>query len=183
MKDQIDFDGQARAPKRGLSRAARTRESRTGRRSLVRGVRALLCGESQGSALVEIALALPILLSLLTAICAFGVGFNNQLTLVSAVGAGAQYLALIRTSTTDPCAATLTAIENAAPTLTPSSISLKITMDGTTVTGPTCSGDQTDLVQGQPITVSATYPCALPIYGSSFSTACQLSAKVTEYEY
>jgi Flp pilus assembly protein TadG len=133
--------------------------------------------------LVEIALVLPILLAIVTAICAFGVAFNNQLTLTSAVGAGAQYLQLIRTSTTDPCASTLTAMENAAPNLTPSSISLTITMDGTTVTGDTCAGDQSDLVQGQPVTVSATYPCALPIYGSSFSTACQLSAKVTEYEY
>jgi Flp pilus assembly protein TadG len=123
------------------------------------------------------------LLVLLTAIAAFGVGFNNELTLTSAVGAGAQYLQLIRTRTTDPCADTLTAMENAAPNLTPSSISLTITMDGTTVTGSTCAGDQTDLIQGQPVTVSATYPCALPIYGTTFSTACQLSAKVSEFEY
>src|SRR5580658_4308053 len=63
MKDQIDFDGQTRAPKRGLSRAARTGESRAGRRSLLRGFRALLCGESEGSALIEIALVLPMLLA------------------------------------------------------------------------------------------------------------------------
>jgi Flp pilus assembly protein TadG len=185
MKVQIDLHGQKMALKRSLGRAARTGESHNGSWSLVRGVRALLCGGSQGSALVEIALVLPILLALLTAICAFAVGFNNELTLTTAVGAGAQYVQLIRTSTTitDPCAATLTAIENAAPNLTPGSIILSITMNGTTYTGPNCSNDMSELVQGQPVTVSAKYPCALPIYGTTFSTACQLSAKTTEYEY
>jgi hypothetical protein len=77
----------------------------------------------------------------------------------------------------------LTAIESAAPSLTPASISLTFSFNGTNVTGNTCSGDQSYLIQGQPITVSATYPCTLQIYAVRFTSACQLSAKVTEYEY
>jgi len=183
MKVQIDSHAPSTAIKRGLGGPADCRAPRGRRWSFNRGIRALLCGGSQGSALVEIALVLPMLLAIITAICAFGVAFNNQLTLTSAVGAGAQYLQLIRTTTTDPCADTLTAIENAAPNLTPASINLTFSLNGTSVSGQSCSGDQTDLVQGQPVTVTATYPCALPIYGTSFSTGCQLSAKVTEYEY
>ena len=137
----------------------------------------------EGSALVEIALILPALLALITAMCTFGVAFSNELTLTNAVGAGAQYLQLIRTSTSDPCADTLTAIEGAAPNLKASSISLSFSLNGTTVTGNSCPGDQSYLVQGEPITVSATYPCALAIYGTKFTNACQLSAKVSEYEY
>jgi Flp pilus assembly protein TadG len=137
--------------------------------------------------MVEIALVLPILMGLITALCAFGVAFNNQMTLTSAVGAGGQYMQLIRTSTTNPCADTLTAIESAAPNLTPGSISLTFNFNGTAVSGNTCSGDQSYLVQGAPVTVTAKYPCVLPImpmgYGTSFVSNCQLSAKVTEYEY
>jgi hypothetical protein len=119
----------------------------------------------------------------MTAICTFAIGFNNQLTLTSAVGSGAQYLQLIRTTTTDPCQDTLTAIENAAPSLTPSSITLSFSLNGTPVSGNSCAGDQSDLAQGQPVTVTAKYPCALAIYATKFATGCQLSASVTEYEY
>jgi Flp pilus assembly protein TadG len=151
--------------------------------SIGRRVRALLRKGEEGSALVEIALTLPMLLGVLTAICTFGVGFNNQLTLTSAVGAGAQHLALIRTTTSDPCADTLAAIEGAAPNLTPASISLSFSLNGTNVSGTSCTGDQQYLVQGEPVTVTAKYPCALAVYGTKFTNACQLTAKVTEYEY
>jgi Flp pilus assembly protein TadG len=173
---------QIRTLKRRLDRATRLTQSQVERWPLVR-CGALLKGESQGNAIIEIALALPMLLALLTGICAFGMAFGNELTLTSAVGAGGQYLQLIRSSTTDPCQDTLTAIENAAPALTQGNIQLSFSFNGTSVTGNSCSGDQKYLAQGEPVTVTATYPCALPIYGTRFSAGCQLSAKVTEYEY
>jgi Flp pilus assembly protein TadG len=136
-----------------------------------------------GGTMVELALVLPVLLALLTGICAFGVAFSNQQTLTRAVGSGAQYLQQIRTTTTNPCADTLTALENAAPNLTPANITLSFSLNGNSFTGNTCAGDQSYLLPGQPITVTATYPCTLPIYGFKLSSACLLSAKVTEYEY
>jgi Flp pilus assembly protein TadG len=149
---------------------------------LIRSCAMLLKGESRGSALIETALALPLLLMILTGVCVFAVAFNNELALTGGVGAGGQYLQLIRTSSTDPCKDTLTAIENAAPNLTPANITLSFSFNGTAVSGNSCPGDETDLVQGQPATVTATYPCSLAMYGKTFS-GCQLSAKVTEYEY
>lgn len=151
--------------------------------SVRRLVGALHRNDEDGSALVEIALTMPILLMVMTAICTFAIGFNNQLTLTSAVGSGAQYLQLIRTTTSDPCQDTLNAITAAAPSLTASSISLSFNLNGTQVSGSSCSGDQTYLTQGQPVTVTAKYPCALAIYATKFATGCQLSASVTEYEY
>lgn len=136
-----------------------------------------------GGALVEVALTFPILMAVVTGIFAFGVGFNNQIVLTNAVGAGAQYLQLIRTSTTDPCKDTLTAIKNAAPNLTASNVSLSFSFAGTPVTGSSCPGDQVDLVQGQPVTVTAKYPCVLPIYATKFATGCQLTATFSEFEY
>jgi Flp pilus assembly protein TadG len=143
-----------------------------------------LFGTSEdGSALVEIALVMPVMMMVLTAICTFAIGFNNQLTLTSAVGSGGQYLQLIRTTTSDPCADTLAAIKSAAPSLTSSNLTLSFNLNGTAVSGNTCAGDQTYLSQGQPVTVTAKYPCALGIYATKFTTGCQLSASVTEYEY
>ncbi|MGC9157635.1 MAG: TadE/TadG family type IV pilus assembly protein [Terracidiphilus sp.] len=76
----------------------------------------------EGQSLVELALVFPILLMILTGIFAFGIAFYNQLQLESAVDAGSRYLQQIRNTTTDPCADVFAAIENAAPSLTPSQI-------------------------------------------------------------
>jgi Flp pilus assembly protein TadG len=170
---------------RGLSRLAGAEESARPRSV---GARASLSRGDQGGALIEIALTVPVLLGVLTGICTFGIAFSNQLTLTQAVGSGGQYLSQIRTTTTNPCADTFTAIKNAAPNLTSSKISVTVTMNGTTPSqsGNTCPGDQTDLVQGGPVSVSATYPCALntmPMFGNTLLGSCQLQAKVTEYEY
>jgi len=99
------------------------------------------------------------------------------------VGSGGQYLQTIRTSTTDPCAATIAAIEGAAPNLHSANISMTLTMNGTKVSGNSCSGDQSDLVEGGSVTVYASYPCNLFVYGLNLGTSCKLQAQVTEYEY
>lgn len=183
MMVQIDLHKRPMPFKRGLKRGAPSRECNACRHSFIWRIRKFMSGGSQGGALVEIALVMPVLLGIVTGICAFGVGFNNELTLTNAVGAGAQQLQLIRSTTSDPCADTLSTIQSAATSLRGTSINLSITMNGTTVTGGSCYGDQSYLVAATPVTVSATYPCALAIYGATFSKACQLSAKVTEYEY
>lgn len=137
----------------------------------------------EGAALIEIALTVPVLLGVMTGIITFGIAFSNQLTLTQAVGAAGQYLSQIRTSTTNPCADTFTALKNAAPGLNSANIALTLTMNGTNTTGTSCSGKQTQLIQGSPVSVYATYPCTLQIYGIKFTKSCQLTAKVTEYEY
>jgi Flp pilus assembly protein TadG len=183
MKGQIDLRGKAITHRPGRICDAASLEAHVTPRFAGLRILSLLGSGERGSALVEIALILPMLLVLITGLCAFGVAFNNELTLTSAVGAGGQYLQLIRTSTTDPCADTLNAIESAAPGLNGSKISLTFNLNGTPASGNSCAGDQSDLVQGAPVTITATYPCSLPIYGLNLGSGCQLSAKVTEYEY
>jgi Flp pilus assembly protein TadG len=136
-----------------------------------------------GNVIVEMALSLPVLLLLFTGIVSFAGAYSNQMTLTQAVGIGGEYLQQLRGNTTNPCASVIGAIENAAPYLTASSISLTLTMDGTTASGNSCPGDQQYLVQGTPVTVLATYPCVLSAYSMKFTGTCQLSAEVTEYEY
>jgi Flp pilus assembly protein TadG len=183
VKIQIASDREPITHRNELGSSAASKLYPVGDHPLVLTLSKLFQGESQGQSMVEFALVLPIVLALLTGICAFGVAFNNQLTLNRAVGIGAQNLQLIRTSSTNPCQDTFTAIENAAPNLTPGSITLTLTASGSSVTSNSCAGDQSYLVQGQPVTVTATYPCALFVYGSKALSSCQLSAKVTEYEY
>ena len=168
---------------KGGAKARKTRAPSHGRR----------VWDEHGSLLVEIAISMPLLLLMFTGIFDFGIAYNNQLTLTQAVGRAAEYLQQIRTSTTNPCADTLTAIENAAPTLTPGNISLALNLNGTNepssgtpATSLSCSGAQTNLAEQEPVTVTATYPCALPILFTrnvTWISTCQLSATVTEYEY
>ena len=139
--------------------------------------------EQSGSSLIEFALVLPVMLLVMTGIFSFAMAFYRQEQLTQAVGAGGQYLQQIRTSTTDPCKDTFTAITNAAPSLTSSNITLTLTMGSTSVTAQTCSGDQTDLTQGGNVSVAASYPCTLTGYNYTFGGTCKLYAKVTEYEY
>ena len=147
-------------------------------------LRSRLRPAEEGGALVEMALVLPVFAMLVLGIMSFGVMFMNYIDLTEATGAGAQYLQLIRTSTTDPCQATYLAITQAAPNLTPASLSLSFTLNGTGVSGDTCSGYQSDLSAGTPVSVTAKYPCNLQIYGVNFApTGCQLSATASEYEY
>jgi Flp pilus assembly protein TadG len=159
------------------------KEARSSRRC------ALLLSGEQGQAMVELTLTIPAMLMVMTAILTFGIAFNNQVTLNNAVGIGGQYLSTIRSTTSNPCADTLTAIENAAPNLTAANINLTININGTAEPGSSCAGATSTLfnAQGDPVTVTATYPCFLsimtPAYGPKFISNCQLSAKVTEYEY
>ncbi len=187
MKILSVLTGQANLLARSLNRGAKARKicaPAHGRR---------MWGE-HGSILVEIAIATPLLLLVFTGIFDFGITYYNALTLTQAVGTGAQALQQMRGSTSNPCADTLTAIENAAPTLAPGRIAIAITMNGTSepstgtpTTNLSCSGAQSNLVLQTPVVVKATYPCSLPIVftrGATWISTCQLSVgPLTENEF
>lgn len=176
---------QARMLTRGLSCLMAARSESDAPRPIGGRTRRVLARGEEGGALIEIALTVPVLLGVLTGIITFGIAYSNQLTLTQAVGAAGQYLAQIRTSTTDPCADAFTALKNAAPGLKSANINMVVTINGTTPTqtSESCKGSQTLMVQGTPVSVYATYPCGLAVYGANLGSSCQLTAKVTEYEY
>ena len=170
---------------RGLAnRAVKPAAIKAGGSSCRRNCARLIRSE-QGGPLIEFAFVLPLMMICLTGMFTFGVAIYNALVLTQATGAGAQRLQQIRSTTADPCADTLSAIESAAPTLKPASISLSLSINGgTAVTGSSCASSTSSLqsAQGLPVTVSTTYPCTLAVYGLNLGS-CQLAAKVTEYEY
>src|ERR1700680_1912899 len=119
--------------------------------------------DERGQAMVEFALAIPVVLTLLLAVVVFGVAFNNDLQLTFATSNATQQLSILRGQTTDPCKDTSKVLFAAAPTLNQSKIKFTIVLNGTTVAGPnaatpTCSGSQTNLVQSANAQVTATYP-------------------------
>lgn len=184
MKISSSLRRQAQIIARGLDRVSAALGMRTARRSAGGHARARLSGGEEGTAIVEIALTVPVLLGVLTGIVTFGIAYSNQLTLTQAVGSAGQYLSQLRAmKSTDPCADVFATLKNAAPGLNSTNISMTITLNGTPYAAKTCSGAQTNLVLGTPVTVYATYPCGLAIYGVTFAGSCSLAGKVTEYEY
>ena len=130
------------------------------------------------------AFTLPLLLLVITGICAFGLTLNNYLMLTDSVSVAGRQLAISRGNTTDPCATAVTAVTSAAPNLKPAKLSYTLVLNGTTYTGTSCSSASTttgaagNLVQGSDATLSVTYPCALGVYGMKLT--CSLAAQVTE---
>jgi Flp pilus assembly protein TadG len=165
-------------------------------------IKRFLRRHEHGSALVETALALPILLIMLTGIFTFSIALNQKLLLSEAVSTGGRTLALER-GATDPCADTANSIIGASPTLAKGSIYLTITVGGTNTAGvitggtsyssggsspsytaPTCtaagSGGASPIQAGWPAQITASYPCALAIaYGPKLGS-CTVNAGIAE---
>jgi Flp pilus assembly protein TadG len=150
-------------------------------------MRACLRGREDGQAIVEMAFVVPVLTAVLVGILMWGFYFNNLLALTNAVGQGAGHLQQIRTSTTDPCLDTYNTIIGAAPSLVPGNIGLTLNLNGgANVTGNSCPGQASVLanLQGDPVKVTATYPCSLVILGVNFGSAfCPMSYSETVFEY
>lgn len=154
-------------------------------------VNATVYAASEGNALVEFALCLPILMLILTGIATFGFALNNYLELTNALQIGAQQVAVSQNSTTDPCNTVVAAVYQAAPYLTQSQLKFTTTIytsptASTAYPGTSCSSGSTttgaagNLTPGYPVQVTATYPCSLSVYGVNYVPGCLLHAQVTE---
>lgn len=137
----------------------------------------------QGQALVEFAIVVPLLLTILTAAMMLGIAFNNELQLTYGTNAGAQLLSISRGQTTNPCNTTSQAVYSAAPSLDQSNLKFTIVLGGHTVATnsaqPSCSGSQQYLVQTDSAQVTATYPCNIRIFGLDPVPNCALTAQTT----
>jgi Flp pilus assembly protein TadG len=135
--------------------------------------------DMRGSAIVETAVALPVILLLMTGIFSFSIALHQKLTLAEAVSNGGRVLAAER-GDTDPCKTTTTAIYAAAPTLSKSNMTISYTLNGVAVGSgvTTCSGT-TNMVAGQSAEIVATYPISISVYGKSFGSF-PLTTQITE---
>jgi len=187
MKDQVDSLIQAMPLKRDRNRNAASSGLGVPPKSLIRGIRALLRAGDQGSAVLEFALILPMMLLLTTVILVFGIAMNNYLQLTNAVSIGARTLAISAQMTLDPCATASSAITAAVPNLTPSKFTFSYVMNGTAYSGTSCSsssvtsGAARNLSSGSTVSVTATYPLNLSVFGQQYSaSSAVLSATSSE---
>jgi Flp pilus assembly protein TadG len=128
----------------------------------------VLSGREDGQAIVEIAISLPLLLLILTAILQFGLMLNKAITLNDAVRTGARTLAIDGGGTiSDPCDSAITATVNSATNvgLTSGQVSVTLPSGDTCGTGtyPNRTGATTNA--GDTGTVTATYPYSFTVFG------------------
>jgi Flp pilus assembly protein TadG len=120
---------------------------------------------------------MPLLMLLLLGTVAFGVAFNQYLQLTGATSTGTRQLAISRGETTDPCNTAVTAIEAAAPTLSASKFTFAFVLNTTSYSGTSCSGAQTNLLAGQNIEVTVTYPCNVSFFNFRPTSGCTLRSQ------
>jgi Flp pilus assembly protein TadG len=149
------------------------------RRSMLKKIRAIFVSDTQGGALVEIAVTLPMVLLLMTGIFSFSIALYQKLQLAEAISNGGRVLAVDR-GDTNPCQTTTAAIYAAAPGLAQSNLTISYTLNGVPVgTGVTTCAGTTNMVSGQPAQIVATYPISVGVYGKSWGSFT-LSTQITE---
>jgi len=107
--------------------------------------------------------------------------------MTNAVGVGAMQFAVSRGDVpvtgppaSGPYSDTVNAVKAAATTLTPASLTITLSVNGTACTTDTaCATALTNNV-GKPAQVSATYPCNLQVMWYNFAPTCNLTFQVTE---
>ena len=99
--------------------------------------------------------------------------------LTNSVSIGALQFALSRSDTT-PYTDAVNAVKNAATSLTPASLTITMSVNGTgCTTDAACATALTGNI-GQPAQVTATYPCNLQVMWYNFAPTCNLTSQVTE---
>lgn len=145
------------------------------RHSLVSRSRRFLVADSEGGALVEMAVTLPLVMIIMTGIFSFSFALYQKLQLAEAVSGAGHYLAIAR-GASDPCAITISSIYTGAPGLAASNMTISLSQNGTAL--PTsCSGNT--LTKGANATVLVTYPTSLAVYGMPYASF-NLSQQITE---
>ena len=134
----------------------------------------------RGLSLLELAMTMPIALTVLTGILTFGVYLNKNLELQNATSLSAQFLANNRGVTSDPCKTVYQAFNTVAQGINMSNVTFTYSLNGVGFSGTTCTSGAVDLVQGKNATVTASYPCALAIYGKNLVPNCVIYASITE---
>jgi Flp pilus assembly protein TadG len=157
-----------------------------------RSMRERICARcrlgEEGSNLVEFALIVPVLIGLLTGIFSFGLAMMNYQALVNGTATAAQYISMARGVTSDPCADTWNTMVGAAQTLKTGtgqlSMSLKFGSSSPHAlgVGTHCASATSEMVQGQTVTVTASYPCGIQVYGITVASSCNLTSTLSEYE-
>lgn len=159
----------------------RARESLS--KSLGKRLRFLKEGE-RGSALVEMAVTLPIMMAVMTGIFSFSIALYQKLQLAEAVSNAGHVLATDR-GDNDPCTTATNAIYAAAPGLAQSNLKITYTLNGNnygsnvTSCAAGAGAPNANMVANGSAQIQATYTCSLGVYGMHY-TSCSVASQITE---
>jgi Flp pilus assembly protein TadG len=138
-----------------------------------------LVWDNGGAEAIEFAVLTPVLLLLVAAPIQFGLTITNYEVLTDAVGAGARQFSVSRGVSSTPLTTTVSVVQSAAPSLASATLTIALSVNGTTCTTDTTCTTALSSAQGLPSTVTATYPCNLTVMGINFAPNCTLSAVTT----
>jgi Flp pilus assembly protein TadG len=154
-------------------------------KSLLRRLRNLFfVSDSEGGALVEMAVTLPVIMAVMTGIFSFSIALYQKLQLAEAVSNAGHMLATDR-GDNDPCTTATNALYAAGPGLKQSSLSITYTLNGhgygSGVTSCAASPGvaNANMVANGSAQIQVTYPCVLAVYGLRYSS-CTISSQITE---
>lgn len=159
------------------TQAATRNDHGKGRRIRLSALRGIFAGESEGGSLVEFAVVLPLMLTLMTGMFSFGIALNHYTMLTDASSIAARTLSVARGQTspalaaTDPCKYAVQIADSSAALLNTSQLTFTINWttlnsSGTPVTTPytnSCPG--LSLNAGDTVQIQATYNTTLLVYG------------------
>jgi Flp pilus assembly protein TadG len=169
------------------------RDARRGNRGAVKakfsGYGLQAARAESGTSAVEFALLMPVVLALMVGGIVFGIAFNNYLMVTTAAEAGTFQLTVSRGAST-PYSTTVAAVDNAAPALTPSQLTVTVTVNGTACASDSACQSALSSAAGQQGTVSVSYPYSLAIIktfmqafpwglGASYSSNIALTSQST----
>ena len=131
--------------------------------------------EQSGVAAVEFALVAPLLLTITFAGILFALALNNYIVVTNAAAVGAANLILSRGAAT-PYTDTVTAVRQAAQSLTPASLTIAMSVDGATCADDTTCATALNSAGGKQANVAVSYPCRLVVLNVDFAPGgCSLS--------
>ncbi len=133
-----------------------------------------LLKDEAGSVTAELALLMPVISMLLFGTIYFGIALTNYQQLTFGVLTGARSFAMARGSAT-PYSAAVSAAQTAAPNLTPASIALVFTVNGTSCASDSACSTALSTATGLPAKLAGTYPCNLVVPFATTVTTCTLS--------
>jgi Flp pilus assembly protein TadG len=142
----------------------------------------------EGAALLEFAVTLPLLMTVLTGTASFSLALYLLQQLGNATSTAAQLLGADAGLVSDPCKTVVTSVTGSLPNLTPSKITYTVSItdsSGTVHTPPstqgssfTCSSYATYMTPNEPVTVTVSYAYSwLPVL--NFSPSSSLTSSET----
>lgn len=153
-------------------------------KALGRKSEALQRRHDEGSAIVEMAVVLPVMMAVLTGIFSFSIALYQKLQLAEAVSNAGHVLATDR-GDNDPCNTATNALYAAAPGLSHANLTLTYTLNGHAYSAGTtscaASGGAANpyMVANGSAQIQATYTCTLGVYGMKY-TSCSVASQITE---